>query len=321
MRALALCCSWLLVPACTKPLMQDEGGRLRVVAECARAELADALRQHRDVSVVVTLAGSFAESGAANGAVTGVPVVGIGAAPAAEDDWPAALVLEPTGADIAIELALLACNGVAITPKPVAIGTRTVTAANRAAGGAVQRAPGDIYVELLRQQHRAELTTTPATDEVHFVGLLCVGDGPRPTRIAGEAAAAAARFPQLELRTAGCEPTADAAATAAAEMVRSGCRVVLIAADTATTIAAAAQAVHEANPAEAVAIALDPMVADHGVCSVGCAPATLGRAAAAAVTALLPDGGAIVLVHEQPIAAATAGRRAGFADALRLKRP
>ena len=111
------------------------------------------------------------------------------------------LIDDDRGASVAVDLALLACGGVPPAVTSYAIGTRAWTEANRAAGGEPVLAPADAILAMLRTQHAALLTTTPAPGHVtHRVAFL-LGADPKPWQVQAcdEAKEAAARYPQLEV--------------------------------------------------------------------------------------------------------------------------
>ncbi|MCK5944473.1 MAG: hypothetical protein KAI24_20970 [Planctomycetes bacterium] len=304
----ALLTALCLLPACGPgSVATDRSGALHVAAVCAPESLEAAVREQQQATLVVALDGDepLAKVAAAGRAQRPF-VVAIGPAPQADTELPDALIADATGADVAVDLALLACNGVAPRNVGYQVGTRVWTEANRKAGGQPVLAPADPVVAMLRRQRAALLTTTPATDEAHRVALV-VTDRDVAWQLAAErqARAAAARYPQLEL----------VAAPTAAEAVANGARAILLATSDPHVTVAARAAADKAEGDPPPVIVLDPLLADgHGTCRVGCSPRTLAAAVVAQVQALLPEGGHLVLCAG---AGATAAMRAdAFAKAL-----
>jgi hypothetical protein len=203
------------------------------------------------------------------------------------------IVVEDTGAAVAIELALLAANGVALPPV-VELGTRTLTAANAAAGGAVRPGPGDFGMAALRRQHADAVTTSPSVDVVFAVAFVQVGvAGEWHARVRAAVEADARRYPQLALRVE--EATSDAGAVAAVvrRCAADGVRAVVVV-GAGTLLRDAVAAASEAKVA-VVALCRSPEAVP-GACIVGQSPAVLARAVA---DAALPaaGAGALVVVH------------------------
>ena len=305
--------------ACSdRALLQDEGGCYRVVADGAFAALAGPLARG-EVDAVVVLDGDGSrlrtEPAWPKGQRTPL-VVGIGE-PADTATDPDALVVAATGADVAIDLALLTMNGIAIPPR-LPIGTTLVTAPNRAAGGQREPAPGDAIVALLRRQYAAVLTTQPATDEIHHIALVCWrDDDPWQQRVRADATAAAKRYPQVELHVRCADGDAERQREAAKLLADEGARAVLVSVPTPASLAPLAADLRPRNVALIVLGAASGC--DQATCCVGTEPAMLGRAAALGVRALLPERAALALTYttaDPDIAA----RERGFVDALALRR-
>lgn len=313
----------LCVAACGEgPLLQDAAGKYRVVAEGTLADLGAPLRAG-SVALLVALDRDGTELlGDAPPSAGGrpyPPVVGIGEPPADGAPGPAALIVPETGAGIAVDLALLACNGLALPPR-IPVGARLYTDANRRAGGERQLAPGDFVVELLRREHAAVLTTTPATDEVHRIALVVFrDDDPWQRRVLAEVAAAAQRYPQLELHSACADGDPARRDGRIREFLGQGARAILVTSGAPVGLAAVAGAAAAQN---AALIALDPVLApdEQATCCIGCEAGMLGRTAAAGVRALLPGGGALALLFADRGDATTAARMRGFVDGLALRR-
>ena len=73
----------------------------------------------------------------------------------------------------------------------------------------------------------------------------------------------------------------------------------------------------DAPDGPAAVIVLDPLLReDHDTCRIGCTPAAVARAAAAAVRRLLPEGGDVVLCAPSDADELTAARIAALANTL-----
>ena len=191
----------------------------------------------------------------------------------------------------AIEVALLACSGIAV-PKELGLGVAWFTAANLAAGGTHEIAPGDLVLATQRQQHAATLSSTPATDVVFRIGLVDGGDAaPGGQALRDELTAAAAKYPQLQLLVG--EPRADTAQqqATAGRFVAANVNVLLV---VSTAPGALADVCAEASAQRIAVVVLGvPTGGDTHVCRLGADAGALGRAGAAALRQLLPRGGAV----------------------------
>lgn len=297
--------SCLLITSCTdQALATDQAGRFRVVAKCSTATLTSTLVATKHATLVVafgpddkdpgnqdTLAATIAAKRA-----TRPFVITIGEAPKNEPEIADAIIVAETGAAVAADLALLACNGITIPKAQLEIGSRTITPANRAAGGDISIAPGDAVVALMRMQHTGLLTRNPETDVRHLIGVIQADPSdPWQQQTTSELLAATARYPQLEVVRQSAPVASDNAHIAQCQqLVASGCRALLVTcsdpAKTTQILAAAAAAPDGAVPV----IVLDPLLQVHDTCVIGCSPTSLGRAAASIVQQLLPEGGDLI---------------------------
>lgn len=284
-----------------------------MLARCEPAALAEALRKHPAATLVVAL---DCDGRAAQAAVSAADraqspfLVVVGGAPA-DGALPDAWIEAPTGANAAVDLALLACGGVASASSRYEIGARSWTAANRAAGGALTVAPADPILALLRGQRGDLLTTERQSDQrLRFAFWSGDVDTAREEAALSEVRLAAARYPQVEL----------VERRQLAGTVEAGARAILLATqDPERTRRAAAEAQLAASGPLPV-FALDPLLHEApGASSLGCAPMTLARAAAAEIRALLPEGGRLLLCCPAGEDAATAARRRALAEALGLE--
>jgi hypothetical protein len=222
-----------------------------------------------------------------------------------------ALVVPGDAAAAAIDLALLACHGIALPPK-VALGVRIVDAASAAAGGAPRPGPGDVGLAVLARQHAALLTTKPATDVVFRLGLIgpIGGDG-WPARAFAAARAAAARYPQLAVEARTGDGTNARAEAAMRELLDANVRALVVAlADPAPLAAIAARA----QELRIAIVAIDPSLAAAPAASVvGSDPAAVGRALGEMARGALADDAAVVLLRCDAPAATAAAFRAALA--------
>jgi hypothetical protein len=344
---LLLLAAWLPLAACSKPLLCDPTGKLRVVerivvadATTGAAAVAAKLREHGAIAAVIGLDAMSAD------AIAGVPADGdlakcrrvtIGPRPAAADTMPAnaARIVEENGGAAAVDLAVLwlagafnKSGGPEGPPPRLALGTRVHTAANAAAGGAPRPAPGDLMLAMLRTEH-AGLLRVPATTGSQALGLLRAGDAAWQQQAADEVRAAAKRHPQLVVheRTApagGSVATANASALAAlaTELLDLGCRALLIATDRGDAVAAIATV---ATARQAAVLALDPSLKTTAATVVlGADQEVLGRAAGEQLAAMLSaggGGGGDLLLVEAATSPNAEARTRGFAAAAGLRRP
>lgn len=236
-------------------------------------------------------------------------VVAVAETPAPQADE--ALVVPSDPAPVAVDLALLACHGVAL-PRQVALGLRVVDAANVAAGGQLRPGPGDVGLAVLARQHAAQLTTTPTTDVVFRVGMVASAGGESgPGRAIARARAAAARYPQLVVEARVGDGTLARAEASLRELLAANVRAVVVAlADPAPLAAVAARAAELRIPI----VAIEPLLrASPAACVVGSDPAAVGRALADAARIAVPAGGALLLLRPSGSAVAEDAFRAALA--------
>jgi len=297
--------SCLVIAACNhEPLAIDADGKYQFTAKCSPKTLTATVKSAKDATLVVAFSPGEQDIVAAITAAkrTNRPfVVIIGDAPDNNEEMADAVIVAETGAAAAVDLALIACNGFPVSANEFEIGTRTITPANRAAGGSVRVAPGDAIMAMVRMQHAAVLTTQPDTDEIHFVGMLQTdASAPWQKHVGATVATAIARYPQLKLvpgrseAQAGAKDSSQGHVEQAKLMIMQGCRALLVATNnphkTKQIVAAAALAPNGAVPV----IVLDPTLQKHGTCVIGCSPRSQGLAAAEMVQRLLPEGGVMI---------------------------
>ena len=303
--------------------LRDPSGKYRLIAQVHEPELGAALRQHDDIALVVSL-----DVGARDVAATvqqaiegGRPlVVAIGRKPEqVGDDAADALVIETTGAEAVIDLALLAANGIAIPQTRIPIGTRIITRADAVAGGERFAAPGDFVLQMLRQQHRDALQpggessfsmlalTPPAAD----VARSALADA--ALQLSDELLEAAGRHPQIDLMVITGDGRGEGIAP---ELARRPCKAVIALVDGPDS----AQRIRQ-QCGEVPLVLIDPQGRDLGTTTVSCPPEMLGRALADAVRKQLPGGGALLTVANDERSARTIAIRQAFLAALELKKP
>lgn len=318
--------SWSLLAACggDGALLQDAGGGYRLVAQYDGAEgiheARERLHPNGAQALLFTHQERLARVAAASSSAFHIVTIGDSAPdemfPATASSPPraeqTAVVLDETGAAVAVDLALLWCHGIT-PPRRLALGTRILMP-----GGAVitQPAPGDFVVTLLRREHAALLTDKPQTDVVFRIGLVMQRADDRHLQVRNQADVAAKRYPHLTFvdRTAEGDPARLEAIVR--EFLGEGHRAILVSTDDPKALGPIATAAREHSAALFV---LDPAAdCDHATCCIGCDQHTLGRAAGEAVKLLLPNGAAIVELADDLQDESVQLRHRGFRDALGL---
>lgn len=286
-----------LFAACgNQPLATDADGKYSVTGRCQPAQLAQALVDHGTATLVVDFGPAtkeFAKTIKSAKRATPPYAITVGPHPRDGEEIPDAVIVLDHGARAAVDLALLACNGVALQPNLIEVGTRTVTPANRKSGGNPRIAPGDVMLAMMKLQHEKLLTTKPETDQVHSIGWLpCDPKADWQAALGDGITRAAARYPQLQVQTVGNDRPA---LEQAAQLLKKGCRALLVA-TTDVEASKAIQAIAAKGPNGGVPVLiLDPTVNDnHGACVIGCSTKTIGLAAASIVRELLPEGGVLL---------------------------
>ena len=316
------CCS--LLASCDEALLRTADGKFRVVAQIettggATAATEAALRAAGPDALLVALPSTGADSWRAARATLGathrlllVDPDDVSGPPTAGD----AIVVADDGAAAAVELALLSCHGIDLPPR-VPLGSRTITHANAAAGGAPRLGPGQLILQLLRNQHTALLTEQPTGDVVFRIGFVGQRPDAHHRRLRERIAAAKKRFPQLVLQDEFADGELARIEGLARELVAGGCRALLLSVDDPTQLAATRTIADAGNVALVV---LDPLLrGEFATCVLGCEQTLLGRAAGEVVPQLLPDGGSLVLLHGGLHDSLQRQRRDGFVAALHLE--
>ncbi len=290
----------LTISACSnEPLAKDLDGYYQVVAKCTTTTLTETVSAEADATLIVAFGAKnqeiLARTAAARRA-TQPFVVTIGSIPNSTEELCDNVIVAETGATAAVDLALLASNGIKLPPNQVEIGTKTFTLANRAAGGTSRGAAGDAYMAYTRAQHAGILTENPETDEIHQVGMLQVDyANPWQQLVHDEIEDACSRYPQLSFIEGKAETSP---VDQAKQLLLAGCRVLMIAtSNQSTTKAIVAAAASEPNGPTPV-IVLDPMLLDHKTCVIGCSPDAIAQAASTSVKQLLPEGGSMIFCFD-----------------------
>lgn len=291
----------LTISACgNEPLAEDLDSHYQVAAKCTTTTLTESINGTADATLIVAFGAKNQEildrTNAAQ-RTTQPFVVTIGPTPSSTEELCDTVIVAETGATAAVDLALLASNGVELPPNQVAIGTKTFTPANLAAGGASRGAPGNAYMAYIRTQHAEILTVDPATDEIHQIGMLQADQPDRwQQRVHVEVREASARYPQLSLVAGNAKaPAVDQAK----QLLLKGCRVLMIATSNQSITKAIVATAASAPNGPAPVIVLDPMLLDHQACVIGCSPDAIAQAAAASIRQLLPEGGSMIVCFDK----------------------
>ena len=319
-------------------ILQSPDGSIRVVhvadarwqQDAAATEMAAVLERHADVALVFAHNDEMA-FGAALACKqkqrTGVRIVGIGGSDEARKRVAEGVIdatfLHPTGAAAAIDMALLACSGIA-PPRRILLGTRMFTKATLAAGGTIVPAPGDVMVEALRRQHASVLTTTPTTDVVFRIAMAHrTGGDPRRARLGEELKAAAKRYPQIQFDCRAAEGTPEQQVNLVRDFIAQNYNAILVAPEpVAPEVGVALGPVcKEAIAREIKVVVLESELGSEDyTCFVGCDDKAIGKAVGTAIGKLLPKGGAIVELQGAMTTSAAQQRHEGFVEALGLRK-
>ncbi|MBM4061151.1 MAG: substrate-binding domain-containing protein [Planctomycetes bacterium] len=323
-------------PACgsggPKAVLQSADGKYRVVHQVdarwdgatARTEMQNVLERLPRVDLVYAhddpMAFAAAQACRQKGR-TGVKFVGIDALEHEGRKYVADGAIDatfeyPTGAAAAIDLALLACSGIA-PPRRVIVGTRAYTVANLAAGGEPVPSPGEIVLANLRTQHAAVLTTTPTIDVVFRIGMAqCRDREPRGAVMREQLVAAAKRYPQIQFDHRADDDVEKLRGTVRDFVAQNYNAILVSPPQQPSALAAPCQ---EALAQGIAVIVLDrELGSDDYTCFVGADDLQIGEAAGRKIAELLPDGGAIVEIQGLMTSSQAQERHRGFAKALGL---
>lgn len=289
-------------------------GEQQLQAALAQSPLLDAAFAH---SEPMAHGAALAARAAGRGTIA---IVGVGADADAgrrdvADGLLAATIDHPTGAAEALDLALLASQGIEL-PAAIALGTRVVT--RDPAVGPIVPSAGDVVLSMLRASHRSRLDAS--TNAARTAIGVALGDATAPRTVAMRAAMQtwAEQHPavDLDLQTAA-SGTAQVALLAAFTARR--CAAIVVAPLDAATLAPAGRA---ALAAGIRVVAVDGRLGNgECTCWVGADDLAIGRAAGAAIRALLPAGGALAAIRGPDASAAARDRHQGFVEELGLAAP
>lgn len=320
-RVLVLCGCGLLTGCGEPPLAQDPAGRYRIVA---RIPVSDPIDRARDALAAHVAAHGppgalFADCAAgAAAAAPGSPLIAIASPPAdAAIDPLATFVVDETGAAIAVDMALLACAGIAV-PARLPIGTHVLTSGNRAGGGAARTAAGDLIAGLLRRQHAEVLDPEARRDVVFRMGVLVFsGANGWHARVRDELALAARRYRHIDLVTRDAAGSIAQQTEIARALLDEGHRAIFVTTDDPETLGTIAG---DARDRRVALVVLDrELRGSHATCCIGADQTVLGRAAGEALAALLRDGGTIVELCGEPRTGLLEQRVQGFRSALGMR--
>lgn len=225
----------------------------------------------------------------------------------------------PTLGAEAIDLALLACNGVQL-PRELTVGTRVWTAANSNGGGAAVPAPGDFQLKALRHQYEAVLTTSPKTDNFFKIGMAQCNDA-EPWRVAmrTDMQAAAKRYPQVQFSYRDAGNDNDKQRAIVADFVAQGFHAIVVSPKESLVLAAACK---EALAKNVKVIVLDRRLGtDDFTCFLGGDNVAIGKAVGDEILRLLPEGGTIVEIQGLMTSTPAQERHQGFVQRLGLVPP
>ena len=228
------------------------------------------------------------------------------------------VIVDETGAAVAMDMGLLAAGGIEL-PEQIALGTRAVTRTDFAKGGASRAGPGDFVVEVMRRQHAELLAIPPKNPAVVAMALVQLrADDPRHARVATELVAAAKRHAQVQLDVRAADGDAKKQNDAILEFARAGRRVVFVSTDDPRSLADLRE---PALLGATKLIVLDPLLraAHSGFCHLGADQQLLGRAAGEAIGHLVPSGGTIVELHGDLASPLHLRRHQGLLAALEAK--
>jgi ABC-type sugar transport system substrate-binding protein len=224
----------------------------------------------------------------------------------------------PTCAAEAIDLALLACNGVQFPSqlRELVVGTRVWTRANHAGGKAIS-SPGEIMLTNLRHQHAAILTTEPKTDQIFRIGMAQCNDAePWREAMREQMKAWARRYPQVEFSYRDAANDTEKQRGIVRDFVDQGYNAIIVSPKESGSLASACK---DALTKQIAVVVLDRKLGtDDFTVFVGGDNLAIGRAAGETIKELLPNGGAIVELQGLMTSSPAQERHRGFVEALGL---
>ncbi|MBK8095618.1 MAG: substrate-binding domain-containing protein [Planctomycetes bacterium] len=333
------CCLLLLAAACgdhgPAAVLASGDGKWRVVhvaeaqwkGDRGRAEMEAALERLAQIDLVYAHNDPMA-FGAATAARqkgrTGIRFVGIDALPDEGRKYVAdgaldATIEYPTLAAEAIDLALLAANGIELA-RQYTFGTRVWTRTNLAAGGTPIASPATTMLVALRREHAAILTTEPKTDQIFKIGMAqCTDDEPWRAAMRTDMQAWARRYPQVEFHYRAADDDTEKQRGCVRDFVAQGCHAIIVSPKESLALAAACK---EALAAGIRVIVLDrELGSDDYTTFLGSDNVAIGREAGMVIRELLPAGGTIVELQGLMTSSPAQQRHQGFVEALGLAAP
>lgn len=223
----------------------------------------------------------------------------------------------PTCAAEAIDLALLACNGVPLDREYI-VGTRVWTRENLAAGGEPRPSPDEFKLVGLRQQHAEILTTSPKTDQVFRIGMAQCNDAePWREAMREQMKAWAKRYPQVEFSYRDAANDTEKQRGIVRDFTDQGYHAIIVSPKESLALATACK---EALAKQVKVVVLDRRVGTEDfTVFVGGNNVAIGRVAGELIgKKLLPNGGAIVELQGLMTSSPAQERHQGFVEALGL---
>lgn len=318
-----------------KALLASKDGRYRVVhayeaqwkQDRARAEMASVLDRNIQIDLVyghndpMALGARLACEQRGR---KGIKFIGIDALPsegrkAVADGLLDASIEYPTCGAAAVDLALLAIEGVKLEPKDIKVGTRVWTRANVQNGGELKAGPGDLALAQLRQTHADKLTRTPKTDQHWKIGMSqCTDDEPWRLTMNADIEKRVAEYPQLRLVLKKANDDTEKQRTHVRELIQEGCNAILVSPKESMALVKPCQ---EALAKGIPVIVLDrELGSDDYTCFVGGDNLFNGKAVGVVIGELLPDGGNIVELQGLMTSSPAQQRHEGFVQQLLLQK-
>jgi len=226
----------------------------------------------------------------------------------------------PTCAEAAIDLLLLACNGVPLN-KEIGLGTRLYARASTAVEGKPSLLAGDFYLVSLRRQHQdGALSTEPKTDRRFLLGMAQCNDGEPWRQAMREAMQAwAKRYPQVEFHYRAADNDTEKQRSIVRDFIAQNFNGILVSPKESLALAAPCK---EAMQRGIPVIVIDRRLgSDDFTCFIGGDNKAIGRAAGEEIRRLLPGGGTIVELQGLMTSSPAQERHQGFVEALQLAPP
>ncbi len=310
-------------------VLQSPDGSYRVVqmsdcgfdAQTARREVERAVQSLTAIDLVFAHDDAMALAAAETLRDAGrlqVPVIGVGALPDAgrklvADGLLAVSIENPSGAEAALDLALLACSGVPV-PRAITVGARVFTNTPRSP----QRipSPGDVLLTMLRAQHAVEL----AASKPIRIGVAQHNETePRRKAMRQEMDTWVKAHASVQLQYQSADGDQQRQSELVGNFVAQKLDAILVVPAAAGTLVDACRL---AQKASIPVIVLDGELGSEDYnCFVSSDNLAIGRAAGTEAARLLPAGGAIVVLQGLMTTSAARDRHTGFVESLQLLAP